>query len=69
MDSNQNIAQPSIKIVELTKRYDNRISVDKLNIEIYPGEIYSLLGENGAKFCVAPQTFKITSIREILKTL
>ncbi len=48
MDSNQNIAQPSIKIVELTKRYDNRISVDKLNIEIYPGEIYSLLGENGA---------------------
>ncbi len=48
MDLNKNISQPSIKIVDLTKRYDNRISVDKLNIEIYPGEIYSLLGENGA---------------------
>ncbi len=32
----------------LTKRFGSRISVDKLNLSIYPGELYALLGDNGA---------------------
>ncbi len=37
-----------IKIVELVKRYKNLTAVDKLNLEIYQGELFSLLGVNGA---------------------
>jgi ABC-2 type transport system ATP-binding protein len=39
---------PAIKAVNLTKRFGERVSVDHLNLEIYPGELYSLLGDNGA---------------------
>ena len=37
-----------IKIVELVKRYKNLTAVNKLNLEIYQGELFSLLGVNGA---------------------
>ncbi len=38
-----------IKTNDLTKIYNGKIkAVDKLNIEIYEGEIYGLLGPNGA---------------------
>ena len=37
-----------IKTVELSKRYKNLIAVDKLNLEICQGELFSLLGVNGA---------------------
>ncbi len=48
MDSTKTAKLPSVRITDLTKKYEERICVDKLNIEIMPGEIYSLLGENGA---------------------
>ena len=37
-----------IKTVELVKQYKNLTAVDKLNLEIYQGELFSLLGVNGA---------------------
>ncbi|MEM0160973.1 MAG: ATP-binding cassette domain-containing protein, partial [Thermoplasmata archaeon] len=41
--------QTMIKTIDLTKIYNGKIkAVDKLNIEIYEGEIYGLLGPNGA---------------------
>ncbi len=38
----------AIKMMELVKRYKNIIAVDKLNLEIQQGELFSLLGVNGA---------------------
>src|SRR5262249_36774892 len=40
--------KPSIEAVNLTKRFGERVSVDHLNLKIYPGELYALLGDNGA---------------------
>lgn len=37
-----------LKTTELTKKYQNRAVVDNLNIEIRKGEIFGLLGPNGA---------------------
>jgi ABC-2 type transport system ATP-binding protein len=38
-----------IQAVDLTKRYeDNYLALDHLNLNIQPGQIYSLLGANGA---------------------
>ena len=39
---------PAIKIMELVKRYKNLTAVDKLHLEIQQGELFSLLGVNGA---------------------
>ena len=38
----------AIKTIGLVKRYKNLTAVDKLNLEIKPGELFSLLGVNGA---------------------
>ena len=38
----------AIKIEGLTKRYKDVTAVDGLNLEIYEGELFSLLGVNGA---------------------
>lgn len=38
----------AIKINSLTKKYKDVIAVDGLNLEIYEGELFSLLGVNGA---------------------
>ena len=38
----------TIKTVELVKKYKNLVAVDKLDLEIYEGELFSLLGVNGA---------------------
>lgn len=37
-----------IKTIELVKQYKKLIAVDKLNLEICDGELFSLLGVNGA---------------------
>ena len=39
---------PAIKTQELVKRYKNVTAVDKLDLEIQRGELFSLLGVNGA---------------------
>lgn len=38
----------AIKTVNLTKRYKDTVAVDTLNLEIAQGEIFALLGVNGA---------------------
>ena len=38
----------AIKTIELVKRYKNLTAVDKINLEIRQGELFSLLGVNGA---------------------
>ncbi|MBQ4573952.1 MAG: ABC transporter ATP-binding protein [Clostridia bacterium] len=38
----------AIRIIDLTKRYKDLIAVDNLNLDIQPGELFSLLGVNGA---------------------
>ena len=38
----------AIKTVNLTKKYKNFIAVDKLNLQIGQGELFSLLGLNGS---------------------
>ncbi len=37
-----------IKTNNLTKKYKDAVAVDNLNLEIYQGELFSLLGVNGA---------------------
>jgi ABC-2 type transport system ATP-binding protein len=46
--STQGQRKPSIEAANLTKRFGQRVSVDHLNLKIYPGELYALLGDNGA---------------------
>lgn len=38
----------AIEIKDLTKKYDDRVAVDGINLEIYKGECFGLLGPNGA---------------------
>lgn len=37
-----------LRTADLTKKYNNKVVVDNLNIEIKKGEIFGLLGPNGA---------------------
>ncbi len=41
-------AEPVIQLKNLSKTYGDFTAVDRLNLNIYPGEIYGLLGPNGA---------------------
>ncbi len=38
----------AIRTVNLTKRFGSKTAVDKLNLEVYEGEVFGLLGVNGA---------------------
>ncbi len=38
----------AIEIKDLTKKYDDKVVVDRLNLEIFKGECFGLLGPNGA---------------------
>ena len=40
--------EPVIRTRRLTKKYGNLTAVDRLDVEVYPGEIFGLLGQNGA---------------------
>ena len=40
--------EPAIRIVDLVKRFGNTLAVNRLNLEIYEGEIFGLLGPNGS---------------------
>ena len=41
-------AEPVIQLKNLSKTYGDFTAVDRLNLNIYPGEIFGLLGPNGA---------------------
>jgi ABC-2 type transport system ATP-binding protein len=40
--------EPVIRTRRLTKKYGTLTAVDRLSLEVYPGEIFGLLGQNGA---------------------
>ena len=40
--------EPVIRTRKLTKRYGTLTAVDRLDLEVYPGEVFGLLGQNGA---------------------
>ena len=40
--------EPVIRTRKLTKRYGELTAVDRLNLQVFPGEIFGLLGQNGA---------------------
>jgi ABC-type multidrug transport system ATPase subunit len=45
----QSMNEPaSIKVSQLTKVFGKRTCVDRLDLEVFPGELYALLGDNGA---------------------
>ena len=46
--SDQGDQAPAVSIRGLVKRYDGRAVVDRLDLEIAPGELFALLGPNGA---------------------
>lgn len=47
-ESNRGAAKPVLKVSNLTKRYGKKTTVDKVALEVYPGEVIGLLGANGA---------------------
>ena len=47
----------AIQTTQLVKRYGNLVAVDKLNLEIRQGELFSLLGVNGAGKTTAIKMF------------
>lgn len=38
-----------VKLEQVTKKFDTKIAVNNLSLEIQEGEIFGLLGENGAR--------------------
>lgn len=45
---NSATASSTIQATGLTKVFDGRVCVDHLTFNVYPGELYALLGDNGA---------------------
>src|ERR1700757_577579 len=42
------MAVPILEVVDLHKRYDQTIALDRLSFEVAEGEMFGLLGPNGA---------------------
>lgn len=40
--------QPLLKVVDLHKHFGGLVAVDKVSMEVYPGEVVGLVGDNGA---------------------
>lgn len=47
-DLTPSTVQPLVTMREITKRFQNVLANDRVDFDIYPGEIHALLGENGA---------------------
>ena len=40
--------EPLLRVENLTKRFGGLVAVNKVSLEIYPGEVVGLIGDNGA---------------------
>lgn len=40
--------QPLLKVVDLHKHFGGLVAVDRVSMEVYPGEVVGLVGDNGA---------------------
>jgi len=40
--------QPMLRVIDLTKKFGNLVAVNKVSMEVCPGEIVGLIGPNGA---------------------
>ncbi len=40
--------KPLLSLYGLTKRYPGIVANDSISLDLFPGEIHSILGENGA---------------------
>ena len=40
--------QPAIEVVDLTMKFGDKVALDRLNLQVWPGEILGYLGPNGA---------------------
>ena len=47
-NSTSNISKPVLSIVNLTKKYGERLAVNNISLNLYPGQILGFLGPNGA---------------------
>lgn len=41
-------SQPALAMEGVSKRFPGMLAVDKVDFEVYPGEVHALMGENGA---------------------
>jgi len=42
------VSTPFLSAKNIVKKFPGMIALDKVSIDVYPGEIHALLGENGA---------------------
>ena len=42
------MAEPMLQVRQLTKRFGGLTAVDRVDMDVYPGEVVGLLGDNGA---------------------
>ncbi len=42
------MAEPILRLKNITKRFPGVIALDNMKLDVYPGEVHALLGENGA---------------------
>jgi len=42
------VVEPILKLENITKRFPGVLALDRMQLEIFPGEVHALLGENGA---------------------
>ncbi len=40
--------EPILTLKDITKEYPGVVALDKMNLEVFPGEVHALMGENGA---------------------
>ncbi len=40
--------KPILELKNVTKQYPGVLALDRMNLEVYPGEVHALMGENGA---------------------
>jgi simple sugar transport system ATP-binding protein len=41
-------SEPILRVVELSKHFGGLVAVDRVSLELYPGEVVGLIGDNGA---------------------